>query len=92
MISSAHITTFGERAVDVFYVKDLFGSRVTQEAKLETIRKRLLAALEESEPAPIEIKAAKPTEAGKAKQAPRKRKVAAKAGAGPKGRAGAVAR
>ena len=29
-ITSAHVATFGERAVDVFYVTDLTGTRVTQ--------------------------------------------------------------
>ena len=31
-ITSAHITTFGEKAVDVFYVTDLTGKKVTQRA------------------------------------------------------------
>jgi [protein-PII] uridylyltransferase len=44
-ISSAHVTTFGERAVDVFYVKDVFGLKVTHEAKLKTVREKLLAAV-----------------------------------------------
>ena len=41
-IASAHITTFGETAVDVFYVKDLFGLQVTHEGKLAQIREALL--------------------------------------------------
>jgi [protein-PII] uridylyltransferase len=44
-IASAKISTFGERAVDVFYVKDLFGLKVTHEGKLDTIRDGLRAAL-----------------------------------------------
>ncbi|WP_085883451.1 [protein-PII] uridylyltransferase [Oceanibacterium hippocampi] len=44
-ISSAHIETFGERAVDVFYVKDLFGLKITNQGKLKLIEKRLLTAL-----------------------------------------------
>ena len=44
-ISNARIATYGERAVDVFYVKDLFGLKVTSEPRLETIRKRLLNAI-----------------------------------------------
>src|SRR4029450_1174255 len=32
-IASAHITTYGERAVDVFYVKDLFGLKVVNQDK-----------------------------------------------------------
>ena len=34
-IASAHITTYGERAVDVFYVKDLFGLKVVNQDKLK---------------------------------------------------------
>jgi [protein-PII] uridylyltransferase len=45
-INSAHITTFGERAVDVFYVKDVFGLKVTHETKIEKVRSALMAALE----------------------------------------------
>ncbi len=44
-ISNARIATYGERAVDVFYVKDLFGLKVTSASRLETIRQRLLDAL-----------------------------------------------
>ena len=44
-IASAHIATYGERAVDVFYVHDLTGMKVTQKARLATIEKRLLEAL-----------------------------------------------
>ena len=36
-IASAHITTYGERAVDVFYVKDLFGLKVVHQDKLKQI-------------------------------------------------------
>ena len=36
-IASAHITTYGERAVDVFYVKDVFGLKVVNQAKLKQI-------------------------------------------------------
>ena len=44
-IASAHITTYGERAVDVFYVKDLFGLKVVNQVKLaqvaETVEKSI---------------------------------------------------
>jgi [protein-PII] uridylyltransferase len=40
-ISSAKISTYGARAVDVFYVKDLFGLKVTNDTKLTQIRARL---------------------------------------------------
>jgi [protein-PII] uridylyltransferase len=47
-ISSALITTYGERAVDVFYVKDGYGMQVTHEGKIGQIRDRLLDVLNKS--------------------------------------------
>lgn len=44
-ISSAKITTYGEKAVDVFYVKDVFGLKVTHDNKLAQIKERLLHTL-----------------------------------------------
>jgi len=44
-ISSAHITTFGEEVVDTFYVKDIFGLKVTHDSKIEKIRTSLLDAV-----------------------------------------------
>ena len=46
-ISSAHISTYGERVVDVFYVKDVFGHKVEHDRKLEQIRLTLLKALDD---------------------------------------------
>lgn len=46
-IGQSRISTFGERAVDVFYVKDVFGLKIEQEAKIAVVRKALLKALEE---------------------------------------------
>jgi [protein-PII] uridylyltransferase len=40
-ISSAKISTYGEKVVDVFYVKDLFGHKVEHPQKLAAIRKAL---------------------------------------------------
>jgi [protein-PII] uridylyltransferase len=40
-ITSAHITTFGEKAVDVFYVTDLTGKKIVHELRQKTIRERL---------------------------------------------------
>ncbi|MEO1091676.1 MAG: [protein-PII] uridylyltransferase [Pseudomonadota bacterium] len=45
VVSSAHVTTFGERVVDVIYVKDVFGMKVTSPAKLQRLRESLLRAL-----------------------------------------------
>ena len=55
-IASAHVTTYGVRAVDVFYVKDVFGLKITNETKLRQLRAALLEALtppEETPAAPV---------------------------------------
>ena len=44
-ITSAHITTYGEKAVDVFYVTDLTGKKVTSESRHRAIRRRLEGVL-----------------------------------------------
>jgi [protein-PII] uridylyltransferase len=44
-IASAHVTTYGVRAVDVFYVKDVFGLKVENDRKLAALRMALLEAL-----------------------------------------------
>ena len=55
MVHSAHIATYGERAVDTFYVTDLFGEKVDSAARLKALEKKLVeAAVEES----VEVAAA----------------------------------
>ncbi len=49
MIKAAHIATYGERAVDVFYVQDPLGDKIENKRRLKTIETRLLAALEAGE-------------------------------------------
>ena len=44
-IASAHIATFGEKAVDVFYVTDLTGKKITSSSRESIIRDRLTKAL-----------------------------------------------
>src|SRR5262249_42942261 len=51
-IASAKVSTFGARAVDVFYVKDQFGLKIEDERRLKAIRERLMAALTETAAAP----------------------------------------
>lgn len=46
-ITSAKVSTYGHKAVDVFYVKDLFGLKVAHESKLTQIRESLLEVLSE---------------------------------------------
>ncbi|HLB81271.1 MAG TPA: ACT domain-containing protein, partial [Dongiaceae bacterium] len=45
-ISTAKISTYGARAVDVFYVKDQFGLKIEDETRLTAIRAGLMQALE----------------------------------------------
>ena len=45
-IASAHIATFGERAVGVYYVTDAGGGKVTRDQDLRDLRGALKAALE----------------------------------------------
>jgi [protein-PII] uridylyltransferase len=55
-IASAHVSTYGQRAVDVFYVKDVFGLKVENErriaARLGQLREAILAALASPDEAP----------------------------------------
>ncbi len=47
-IASSHIATYGERAVDVFYVKDIFGLKVEHAGKKAKIESELIEAIRES--------------------------------------------
>ena len=48
-ISSAHISTFGERVVDVFYVKDMFGLKITNKVKIKNIENKIMEVLDTPE-------------------------------------------
>ena len=50
-IFSAKISTYGEKVVDVFYVKDLFGHKVDREERIKAIREGLTSALSEPDAA-----------------------------------------
>lgn len=41
-IASAHVSTYGEQAVDVFYVKDNFGHKIVHWTRIKEVRERLL--------------------------------------------------
>jgi [protein-PII] uridylyltransferase len=56
-IASAHITTFGEKVIDTFYVTDLTGQKIDSPTRMAAIRTRLVAVMEQ------------PAEAGKTKVA-----------------------
>ncbi|HKY18827.1 MAG TPA: [protein-PII] uridylyltransferase [Rhizomicrobium sp.] len=44
-ISTAMVATYGERAIDVFYVRDGFGHKIMHPTRLEAVERRLKAAL-----------------------------------------------
>ncbi|AKM10869.1 [protein-PII] uridylyltransferase [Croceicoccus naphthovorans] len=51
IINSAHITNYGERAADTFYVTDLLGDKIVSESRLKTLEKKLLEAVQATEEA-----------------------------------------
>ncbi|MDN3646673.1 [protein-PII] uridylyltransferase [Pontixanthobacter aestiaquae] len=54
IVHSAHITAYGERAADTFYVTDLLGEKITSPDRLETIEKALLDAASDQRQAEME--------------------------------------
>lgn len=52
-IANARVATYGESAVDVFYVKDIFGLKITHNEKLKNIRSELLSAIRELAPSEV---------------------------------------
>jgi [protein-PII] uridylyltransferase len=74
MIKSARIATYGERAVDAFYVQDALGMKIESKQKLRAIEKKLLAVLEDGECAP----AAKPARKPPARKSPAHKAAAGK--------------
>jgi len=42
-IASAHVATFGERVVDVFYVTDLFGAKIASATRQAAIKRALMS-------------------------------------------------
>jgi [protein-PII] uridylyltransferase len=59
-ITSAHVATFGERVVDVFYVTDLTGAKIATPTRESAIKRPLLALFT----AQVETKPAKEAAAG----------------------------
>jgi len=47
VVHSAHIATYGERAVDTFYVTDLLGGKIEGDHRLRSVEKRLTEAAED---------------------------------------------
>jgi [protein-PII] uridylyltransferase len=52
-ITSAHVTTFGEKAIDVFYVTDLTGAKIENPARHSQIQHALAGVLAPPEPQAI---------------------------------------
>jgi [protein-PII] uridylyltransferase len=50
-IASAHITTFGEKVIDTFYVTDLTGQKIENPTRQEKVRSTLLETLRHGAPA-----------------------------------------
>lgn len=50
-IASAHITTFGEKVIDTFYVTDLTGQKVESDSRIKTIQTSIMETLEGGPPA-----------------------------------------
>jgi [protein-PII] uridylyltransferase len=46
-IASSKVSTYGHKAIDVFYVKDVFGLKIVDPSKQARIRAALLVALED---------------------------------------------
>jgi [protein-PII] uridylyltransferase len=46
-IASAVIATYGEQAVDTFYVKDMFGLKFHAEPRRDALERRLREAVEQ---------------------------------------------
>ncbi len=46
-INTANVSTYGDRVVDIFYIKNAFGSKVDDEITIEKIKKSILKILEE---------------------------------------------
>lgn len=47
IVHSAHIATYGERAVDTFYVTDVLGQKIEADSRMRSVEKRLLEAADE---------------------------------------------
>jgi len=47
VVHSAHIATYGERAVDTFYVTDVLGEKIEGDSRLRSVEKRLIEAAED---------------------------------------------
>jgi len=54
-IASAHVATFGERVVDVFYITDLFGEKITSATRQAAIKRALVQLFAPAEQASAKL-------------------------------------
>ncbi|MCB2088755.1 MAG: [protein-PII] uridylyltransferase, partial [Sphingomonadaceae bacterium] len=54
IVNSAHVTHYGERATDIFYVTDLLGGKITGDRRMASIREALLQAASDEKQAELE--------------------------------------
>jgi [protein-PII] uridylyltransferase len=57
-LHSAHIATYGERAVDTFYITDLIGAKIEGKARIRSLEQRLLDAASGQTVSGVEIQTA----------------------------------
>ena len=50
-INTASVSSYGDRVVDIFYVKNAFGSKIEDDLTIEKVKMKILKNLEETDPA-----------------------------------------
>ena len=50
-IKTANVSTYGDRVVDIFYLKNAFGSKIDDNKTIEKVKNGIYHILEESDPA-----------------------------------------
>ena len=50
-INTANVSTYGDRVVDIFYIKDAFGLKIDNNKSVDKVKMSILKTLEETDPA-----------------------------------------
>ena len=50
-INTANVSTYGDRVVDIFYIKDAFGLKIDNNESMDKVKMSILKTLEETDPA-----------------------------------------
>ena len=50
-INTANVSTYGDRVVDIFYLKNAFGSKIDDKMTIEKVKRSIFQILEETDPA-----------------------------------------